>query len=67
MKKSLQLLLSGLALVACAPHGASSLGDEFNTENEHPDTHWTYIDNGKNWPGKSAVSVKDNKCGIGKN
>ena len=63
MKKSLQLILCALASVnAAAGHSSNALGDEFNTVDEHPDTHWSYSDNGANWPGKTAKSVKDNKC-----
>ena len=40
--------------------------DEFNDET-HPDTAWTYKDNGKWWPDKSAKVVKGNQCGTGKN
>lgn len=64
MKKSLQLLLCGLAAVnAAGTHGASALGDEFNTKDEHPDEHYTYVDNGANWPTKSEKSVPGNQCG----
>jgi len=70
MKKSLQLLLCGLASVSAAggnaKHDSNALGSEFNTANEHPDDHWTYIDNGSNWPSKSDVSVPGNKCGLSK-
>ena len=66
MKKSLLLLLSAVSLVTSAPHD-SKINSEFNTVDEHPDEHWTYIDNGKNWPLKSATSVPNNECGTGKN
>jgi hypothetical protein len=58
MKKSLQLIICAFASVnAATGHSSNALGDEFNTVDEHPDTHWTYIDNGKNWAGKSDKSV----------
>ena len=61
-------MVSVLALVQGAPHN-SEINDEFNTVNEHPDVHWTYVDNGKNWPTKSKASLngKTNECGSGKN
>ena len=58
--KSLQLLLCGLATVVSAA-GDVNLGDEFNTSGEDHSSHWSYHDNGKNWPDKTSVT--GNQCG----
>ena len=68
MKKSVQLLLCGLAAVS-ASVSSNVLGDEFNTADEHPDSHWTYAKNGAGWGVKSAKGVGKlgvNECGLGK-
>ena len=67
MKKSVQLLLCGLAAVN-ASVSSNVLGDEFNTADEHVDSHWTYSNNGGNWGSKTAKGVGKvgtNECGLG--
>ena len=64
--KKIFLLLGAVFLVNSGETTNPDYNDEFNDET-HPDTAWTYKDNGKWWPDKSAKVVKGNQCGTGKN